>query len=147
MFYFSLANQNLPALPAGDKLLPLWTRFNDSSVRFYTGGGVMKLAMVIYSNEPETVWNAFRLGVQALGQGDQVGIFLLGRGVEAEGLDEPRFPVVAVMKDFARARWGDTCLWHLSQTVAAGRFGAVPCVDFSPSVCAPSISLMPMHAG
>lgn len=63
----------------------------------------MKLAMVIYSNEPETVWNAFRLGVQALGQGDQVGIFLLGRGVEAEGLDEPRFPLVAVMKDFAGA--------------------------------------------
>lgn len=86
MFYFSLANQNLPALPAGDKLLPLWTRFNDSSVRFYTGGGVMKLAMVIYSNEPETVWNAFRLGVQALGQGDQVGIFLLGRGGGSRGI-------------------------------------------------------------
>lgn len=48
--------------------------------RFCMVGGVMKLAMVIYSNEPETVWNAFRLGVQALGQGDQVGNLSAGSG-------------------------------------------------------------------
>lgn len=63
----------------------------------------MKLAMVIYSNDAETVWNAFRLGVHTLKQGDQASIFLLGRGVEAEGLEEARFPVVAVMKEFAGA--------------------------------------------
>lgn len=63
----------------------------------------MKLAMVIYSNDPETVWNAFRLGVHSLKQGDAVGAFLLGRGVEAEGLDDVRFPVSAVMQDFVAA--------------------------------------------
>lgn len=60
----------------------------------------MKLAMVIYSNDPETVWNAFRFGVHALKGGDVVSVFLLGRGVEAEGLSEARFPVVATMKEY-----------------------------------------------
>lgn len=59
--------------------------------RFCMGGGVMKLAMVIYSNEPEMVWNAFRLGVQALGQGDPVGIFLLGRGGKPRDWMTPTF--------------------------------------------------------
>ena len=44
----------------------------------------MKLAIVIYSNDPETVWNAFRFGVFARKQGDAVSVFLLGKGVEAE---------------------------------------------------------------
>lgn len=63
----------------------------------------MRLAMVIYSNDPETVWNAFRFGVHALKQGDQAGIFLLGRGVEAEGLADERFPVEEVMREFSAA--------------------------------------------
>lgn len=61
----------------------------------------MKLVVVIYSNEPETVWNAFRLGVHALKQGDAVSVFLLGRGVEAEVLSDERFPVAALMQQFA----------------------------------------------
>ncbi len=63
----------------------------------------MKLALVICGNDPETVWNAFRLGIHALGQGDQVGVFLLGRGVEAEQLDDARFPVLAQMQAFVGA--------------------------------------------
>jgi uncharacterized protein involved in oxidation of intracellular sulfur len=63
----------------------------------------MKLALVIYSNDPETVWNAFRLGVHSLKQGDGVGVFLLGRGVEAERLDDSRFPLGEVMRDFVAA--------------------------------------------
>lgn len=63
----------------------------------------MQLALVIYSNDAETVWNAFRLGRHALQQGDRVGAFLLGHGVEAEGLEDGRFPVAEVMRDFAAA--------------------------------------------
>ena len=37
----------------------------------------MKLGIVIYSTDAEIVWNAFRLGVFALQQGDQVKVFLL----------------------------------------------------------------------
>ena len=38
----------------------------------------MKLGIVVYSNDPETVFNAFRLGVFSLGKGDSVRVFLLG---------------------------------------------------------------------
>lgn len=40
----------------------------------------MKLGIVIYSSDPETVWNAFWLGSLALKEGDEVTAFLLGRG-------------------------------------------------------------------
>lgn len=58
----------------------------------------MKLGIIIYSTEAETVWNAFRLGVFALGQGDRVRIFLLGKGVECEQLDTEQFVVTEQMK-------------------------------------------------
>lgn len=53
----------------------------------------MKLGLVIYSNDPETVWNAFRFGVFALKEGDTVQVFLLAKGVECESLDTPAFNV------------------------------------------------------
>jgi uncharacterized protein involved in oxidation of intracellular sulfur len=58
----------------------------------------MKLAIVIYSNDPETVWNAFRFGVFARKQGDEVSVFLLGKGVEAESLDCAKFDVIGQMR-------------------------------------------------
>lgn len=60
----------------------------------------MKLGIVIYSNDPETVWNAFRLGVFARKQGDAVSAFLLGKGVEAESLENGKFDVVGQMRNF-----------------------------------------------
>ena len=59
----------------------------------------MKLGIVIYSTDAETVWNAFRLGVFALKEGDTVKVFLLAKGVECETLDTDQFPVTAQMKD------------------------------------------------
>jgi sulfur relay (sulfurtransferase) complex TusBCD TusD component (DsrE family) len=44
----------------------------------------MKLGIIISQIEPETVWNAYRLGTYALEQGDSVKAFLLGQGVESE---------------------------------------------------------------
>lgn len=64
----------------------------------------MKLGIVIYSNDPETVWNAFRLGVFALEKSDQVRIFLLAKGVECESLDTEKFNITALMKDFVQAK-------------------------------------------
>lgn len=58
----------------------------------------MKLGIVIYSTDAETVWNAFRLGVFALKAGDAVKVFLLASGVECESLDTERFPVTGQMK-------------------------------------------------
>jgi uncharacterized protein involved in oxidation of intracellular sulfur len=42
------------------------------------------LGMVIYSNDVETVWNAFRLANYSKNQGDTVQIFLLAKGVEVD---------------------------------------------------------------
>ena len=60
----------------------------------------MKLGLVIYSNDPETVWNAFRLGNVALKEKDIVKVFLLGKGVECESLDSGPFKVTEQMQAF-----------------------------------------------
>ena len=44
------------------------------------------IGMVIYSNDVETVWNAFRIANYSKTQGDTVRIFLLGKGVEVDNL-------------------------------------------------------------
>lgn len=44
------------------------------------------IGMVIYSNDVETVWNAFRLANHSVNQGDTVQIFLLAKGVEVDEL-------------------------------------------------------------
>ena len=41
----------------------------------------MKLGMIITQTDPETVFNALRLAHYSLKQGDEVKIFLSGRGV------------------------------------------------------------------
>lgn len=53
----------------------------------------MKLGLVISDCDPETVWNALRVANFALGQGDEVKVFLVGKGVELERIDDERFNV------------------------------------------------------
>ncbi|KAF5431548.1 uncharacterized protein involved in oxidation of intracellular sulfur [Candidatus Methanophagaceae archaeon] len=60
----------------------------------------MKLGIVIYSDDSETVWNAFRLGNFALKEGDEVNVFLLARGVECEALNTAKFVVTEQMQTF-----------------------------------------------
>lgn len=43
----------------------------------------MKVALVIASNDSESVWNAIRFANTALAHDDEVSVFLLGKGVEA----------------------------------------------------------------
>ncbi len=61
----------------------------------------MKLGIVIYSDDSETVWNAFRLGNFALQEGDKVKVFLLAKGVECETKDTDKFVVTEQMQTFA----------------------------------------------
>ncbi len=63
----------------------------------------MKLGIIIYSNDPESVWNAFRLGVFSRKQGDVVSIFLLGKGVEAGSIESTKFDVSGQLRSFAEA--------------------------------------------
>ena len=59
----------------------------------------MKLGICIYSNDPETVWNALRFGNYSIKHfQDDVQVFLLGKGVEAETLDTKDFNVTDQME-------------------------------------------------
>jgi uncharacterized protein involved in oxidation of intracellular sulfur len=60
----------------------------------------MKIGIVIYSNDLETVWNAFRFGNFALQEKDQVKVFLLAKGVECESIDTEKFKVTEQMQSF-----------------------------------------------
>ena len=53
----------------------------------------MKLALVLSTTECETLFNAFRLGNFALDSGDSVRVFLLGKAVEIEQIEDPKFNV------------------------------------------------------
>lgn len=60
----------------------------------------MKLGITIYSNDPETVWNAFRLAVFSSRKSDTVKVFLLAKGVECESLDTEKYRVTDEMTAF-----------------------------------------------
>ena len=49
--------------------------------------------MIITQTDPETVFNALRLALYSLEQGDQVRIFLSGKGVEIDRVEDSRFDV------------------------------------------------------
>jgi len=53
----------------------------------------MKLGMIITQTDPETVFNALRLALYSLQQGDQVRIFLSGRGVDIDKIQDLAFDV------------------------------------------------------
>ena len=53
----------------------------------------MKLGMIITQTDPETVFNALRLALYSLEQGDQVHLFLSGKGVDIDKTDDPKFDV------------------------------------------------------
>jgi uncharacterized protein involved in oxidation of intracellular sulfur len=58
----------------------------------------VKIGIIVYSNDPETVWNAFRFANFALKAGDKIKVFLLGKGVECESLDTDKFKVTQQMQ-------------------------------------------------
>ncbi len=60
----------------------------------------MKLGIIVYSNDSETVWNVLRLAVLSLKRSDEVKIFLLAKGVEIETLDTEKFPISQLMQEF-----------------------------------------------
>jgi uncharacterized protein involved in oxidation of intracellular sulfur len=53
----------------------------------------MKIGIVLSTNNPEEVWNAFRFGNVALKENHAVRVFLVNKGVEAEEIKSERFPV------------------------------------------------------
>lgn len=60
----------------------------------------IKLAVVISTNDAETVWNAFRIANYAAGEKDSVSVFLMGKGVEAQKIKDKDFNVQEMMGQF-----------------------------------------------
>ncbi len=60
----------------------------------------LKIGIVISSNDPETVWNAFRLANYSVQESDTVSIFLIGKGVEAPSLSSTDYDVKGLMEKF-----------------------------------------------
>ena len=55
----------------------------------------MRLGIIITQTDPETVFNTLRLAQYSLEQGDQVRIFLSGKGVEIDQIEDAQFDVKA----------------------------------------------------
>ena len=53
----------------------------------------MNLGIIITQTDPETVFNALRLALYSLQQGDEVRIFLSGKGVEIDQINDPKSDV------------------------------------------------------
>ena len=60
----------------------------------------MKLGIVISTEDIEAVWNAFRLGNFARKEGDEVRVFLVGKGVEYEEHSTEHFPAKSEAEKF-----------------------------------------------
>ena len=63
----------------------------------------MKLGMIITQSDPETVFNALRLALYSLEQGDEVRIFLSGKGVEIDRIDDTGFDIKGHAQQFLEA--------------------------------------------
>ena len=60
----------------------------------------MKTGLIISNTDPEVVWNALRFANTAILEGHQVKIFLLGAGVEIEGIRSEKFNVQEQLQKF-----------------------------------------------
>ena len=60
----------------------------------------MKLGIILNTNDPETAWNTLRLSNEALSNGNEVNMFLLGNGVEIANTKNKTFNVARVLQKF-----------------------------------------------
>jgi sulfur relay (sulfurtransferase) complex TusBCD TusD component (DsrE family) len=60
----------------------------------------MKIGIIISQTDPETVWNAFRLGNFSLDKSHTVKVFLIGKGVEYEEIEHEKFNVKEQVEKF-----------------------------------------------
>lgn len=63
----------------------------------------MDLGIILETNDPERVWNAFRLAITALDADHDVETFLLGDGVDAPDLEHPKFNPHGVMRKYVNS--------------------------------------------
>ena len=60
----------------------------------------MKIGIVMSTNEPEVVWNAFRFGNTSLKAKHKVKVFLINKGVEVESINDEKYDVREQINSF-----------------------------------------------
>ncbi len=60
----------------------------------------MRFTLIVSSENPEVIWNAFRLANLMLNKMDDVVVFLNGPAVAYQRLDSARFPLKELAKVF-----------------------------------------------
>lgn len=60
----------------------------------------MKITVIIYSNDAETIWNAFRFATTSLVYENEVTVFLLGKGVEATTVSTINFDIEEQLEQY-----------------------------------------------
>ncbi len=63
----------------------------------------MRIGVILNTSDAETAWNAFRFGVTSLMNQHEVKVFLLGRGVEIEEVNNGNFDVAKQVQRFLKA--------------------------------------------
>jgi len=64
------------------------------------GGKKMNVLVIIYSDDSETIYNAMRLANIGVEKGDEVSVFMLGKGVTFEQVDSTEFDVMGQINKF-----------------------------------------------
>ena len=60
----------------------------------------MKILLIISTEDGETIYNAMRLANLGVKKGDEVSVFMLGKGVLFEQSSNEEFNVMAQMQQF-----------------------------------------------
>lgn len=60
----------------------------------------MKMLLIISTNDGETIYNAMRLANVGVGKGDEVSVFMLGKGVCFEQAGSEQFDVMGQVSQF-----------------------------------------------
>jgi len=60
----------------------------------------MKIGIIIGTNEPEIIWNAFRFGNTSLKANYKVKIFLINKGVEIEEIESEEYNLKEQINSF-----------------------------------------------
>ena len=81
---------------------PKVARAGKRSPRGGDRGRSLQIAVVLSSRDPETAWNAFRFANAAREGEHEVGVFLMGKGVEVTALREKEFDVTAQVQKLRR---------------------------------------------
>jgi hypothetical protein len=90
-------------------------RRSSSRELFEEGQPPMKLGLILSQTARETVFNALRLANYSLKQGDSVKIFLIGKAVELDGINDPKFKVQEEARMVLDGGGQFLALWHLPQ--------------------------------